>query len=170
MKRCYQHSSMKSAIIQLMRGRVIREKASMKRILAILTMSVALLFSVAAQAQDFPDWPLSATCNTSNSHCPGFEARARGEVSGVWATLPPKLRTQCLGEVKALQPSYRLLNSCLAIAMQEHLRDQHRKPPTGKVVHKTPMAKRPEPPAPPPPAPLAEPAPQAAPVAPAPPQ
>lgn len=144
---------------------MIREKASMKRILAILTMSVALLFSVAAQAQDFPDWPLSATCNTSNSHCPGFEARARGEVSGVWATLPPKLRTQCLGEVKALQPSYRLLNSCLAIAMQEHLRDQHRKPPTGKVVHKTPMAKRPEPPAPPPPpAPLAEPAPQAAPV------
>jgi hypothetical protein len=145
----------------------------MKRILAVLAISAVMPFSGAAQAQDFPEWPLRSICNTGELNCPRYEVHTRGKVSGVWASLPPEVRKQCLGEIKALQPSYRLLKSCLANAMQELLRDQHRKPPSGQVVHKTPMAKRPEPPAPvAPPAPPAEPAPQAtpAPATPAPPQ
>jgi hypothetical protein len=139
----------------------------MKKILAIMAFSVAMQLSGIAQAQDIPKWPLSATCDTSELQCPRYEVFARGKVSGVWATLPPKVRQQCLDEIKALQPSYRLLKSCLANAMQLLLRDQHRKPPSGKVVHMTPKAKRPAPPAP---APTPEPAPAPAPASPAPPQ
>ena len=139
----------------------------MKRILAVLAISAVMPFSGAAQAQDFPEWPLRSICNTGELNCPRYEVHTRGKVSGVWASLPPEVRKQCLGEIKALQPSYRLLKSCLANAMQELLRDQHRKPPSGQVVHKTPAAKTPAPPEPAPatPAPVTP-----APVTPAPPQ
>jgi len=137
----------------------------MKRTLALLAISTAMSFSSATQAVEFPGWSYNQTCNAGDTICVRFEQRARGEISGTWRTLPTKQQADCIAETEKVVPSYRLLQTCLANAMQELLRDQHRKPPVGKVVHKTPMAKRPEPPAP---APTPEPAPAApAPTAPA---
>lgn len=141
------------------------KKIPVPKIIAVIAFSAAASLASAAHAQEFPSWPLSATCDTAELHCPRYEVHARGKVSGVWPSLPPKVRTQCLSEIRALQPSYRLLHNCLANAMQELLKNQARNPPTGKVVHLTPKAK---PKAPPPPA--AEPAPRTAPASPAVPQ
>jgi hypothetical protein len=141
----------------------------MKKILAVLAISALMPFSGAAQAQDFPGWSLSKTCKTGDSSCVRFETFARGQISGTWKTLPPKQRAACIAETEEIGKSYRLLQGCLAIAMQELLRDQHRKPPSGEVVQLTPAAKTPEPPAPtpaPPPAPETP----ATPATPAPPQ
>ena len=113
----------------------------MRNFLTVVIFATAVFVWHPAQAQEFPSWPLSATCNTADLHCPRFEQRARGEISGVWNTLPPKVRESCLSEVKALEPSYRLLSDCLAIAMQESLKNQQRSPQGGEVVHDTPAAK-----------------------------
>lgn len=113
----------------------------MKIFLTAAIFVVAGLVSRPAQAQEFPNWPLSATCDNADLQCPRFEQRARGEASGVWNTLPPKVRENCLNEVEALEPSYRLLSDCLALAMQESLKNQQRNPEGGDVVHDTPAAK-----------------------------
>jgi hypothetical protein len=134
----------------------------MKRILAVLAISALMPFPGDAQAQDFPGWSLSKTCKTGDSSCVRFETFARGQISGTWKTLPPKVRAACVAETGGVEKSYRLLQGCLANVMQELLRDQHRKPPSGQVVHKTPAAKTPAPPEPAPTAP--------APATPAPPQ
>ncbi len=99
----------------------------MKRLLTIVAISVVVPLSGIAQTEEFPAWSNSQVCNTGELHCPRYEAHARGKASGVWATLPPEVRKQCLDEIRALQPSYRLLNNCLSNAMQELLRGQHRR-------------------------------------------
>jgi hypothetical protein len=132
----------------------------MKKTFAIIAFSAVIPFSGIAQAEVFPDWRNHQMCNAGDSICVRYEQFARGQISGTWRTLPQKHQAACIAEAEKIGKSYRLLQGCLAIAMQEHLRDQHRNPPTGDVVHKTPMAKRPEPPAPEPapaPAPAAEP-------------
>ena len=113
----------------------------MRNILTVAILAAAAIASRPVQAQDFPNWPLSAICNTADVHCPRFEQRARGQVSGVWNTLSPKVRENCLDEMKALEPSYRLLGDCLALAKQESLKNQQRHPEGGEVVHDTPAAK-----------------------------
>ncbi len=119
----------------------------MKRILAVLAISAVMPFSGAAQAQDFPGWSLSKTCKSGDSSCVRFETFARGQISGTWKTLPPKVRAACVAETGGVEKSYRLLQGCLSNAMQELLRDQHRKPESGQVVHLTPAAKTPQEPA-----------------------
>jgi hypothetical protein len=99
----------------------------MKRLLTIVAISAVVPFFGTAQAEEFPAWSYSQVCNTSELHCPRYEAHARGKVSGVWPTLPPEVRKQCLDEIRALQPSYRLLHNCLANAMQELLKGQNRR-------------------------------------------
>ncbi len=123
----------------------------MKRILAVLAISTVMPFSGAAQAQDFPGWSLSKTCRPGDSSCVRFETFARGQISGTWKTLPPKVRAACVAETGGVEKSYRLLQGCQSNAMQELLRDQHRKPESGQVVHLTPAAKTPEPATPAPP-------------------
>ena len=120
----------------------------MKKILAVLAISAVMPFSGAAQAQDFPGWSLTQTCMSGESSCARYEQFARGQISGTWKTLPPKQRVDCIAETEKIGKSYRLLQGCLAIAMQELLRDQHRKLPSGEVVQLTPAAKTPAPPAP----------------------
>ena len=113
----------------------------MRNILTIASLTAAAIFAGPALANDFPNWPLSATCNTADLQCPRFEQRARGEISGVWPTLPPEARSKCLDEVKALEPSYRLLQGCLTLAMQDLLTNQQRHSEGGDVMHDTPKAK-----------------------------
>lgn len=137
----------------------------MRSLFLAALLATTALAARPAQAVEFPDWPLNATCNTADSQCPRFELRARGEVSGVWRTLPPDVQNKCVDEVKALEPSYRLLGDCLALEMQELLKNQQRKEENGEVVHDTPPAKvaveqtAPEP-QPEPQAPQVQPAPQ----------
>lgn len=131
----------------------------MKKILAAMAFSLVIPFSSVVKANDFPNWPVSATCKSGDSSCARFETLVRGEVSGVWNTLPPKARAACVSETESVERSYRLLQSCLANAMQEILKDQQRSPEGGEVVQLTPMAKRPEP------EPAPEPAEPAAPAA-----
>ena len=57
-----------------------------------------------------------------------FEQFARGQISGTWKTLPPDARASCIAETQKVEKSYRLLQNCLANAMQELLRNQHDKP------------------------------------------
>lgn len=129
----------------------------MKYVFVASLLAAAALLPRVAQALDFPDWPLNATCDTTDLQCPRFEQRARGEVSGVWRTLPPQVQEKCLSEVKTLEPSYRLLGDCLALEMQELLKNQQRRADNGEVVYDTPKAKvaveqvapQPEPQAPP---------------------
>lgn len=139
----------------------------MKRLFAVIALSAVMPLAGAAQAQSFPDWPLRQTCKSGDNSCARFEQSTRGQISGVWKTLPPKQRANCVAETQKIEKSYRLLQNCLANAMKELLRDQHRKPPSGKVVHMTPKAKIPAPPPPPPP-PAPEPAPPPPPPAPEP--
>ncbi len=137
----------------------------MRYLLLATLLAVAASFAGPAQAEKFPSWPLNATCDTADWQCPQFELRARGKVSGVWNTLPPDVQRKCIDEVKTLEPSYRLLGECLALEMQELLKNQQRKADDGEVVHDTPKAKvaveqvAPEP-QPEPQAPQAQPAPQ----------
>jgi len=102
------------------------EEHVMKKIIATLVLSAAIPFSGAALAQDLPSWPLSAACSAGDTTCPRFEQRTRGEVSGVWATLPPQIRSSCVSETAAVEKSYRLLYDCLANKMQEHIKGQAR--------------------------------------------
>ncbi len=137
----------------------------MKKILAVMALSTVIPFSGAAQANDFPNWPVSATCKSGDSSCVPFEVFARGQISGTWNTLPPKARTACVSKTVSVEKSYRLLQSCLTNAMQELLRGQQRNPEGGQVVQLTPMAKTPPPPAPPAAAAPEAPAPTTAPEA-----
>ena len=132
----------------------------MKKILAIMALSAFVPLSTPAQAQDFPNWPLSQTCKSGDSSCARFEQFARGQISGTWNTLPPKARAACVAEAGGVEKSYRLLQFCLANAMQELMKGQQRNPEGGKVVQLTPMAKTPAPaPEPAPAAPAAAPEP-----------
>ncbi len=140
----------------------------MKRILAVLAISTVMPFSGIAQAQEFPSWPLTQTCMSGDSSCGRFEQFARGQISGTWTTLPPKVRASCVTQTESVEKSYRLLQSCLANAMQVLLKNQQRKADDGKVVHLTPKAKMKAPPPAPAPAPVAEPAPVEQPAAAAP--
>ena len=98
----------------------------MNKIVAALAFSIATSFAVSVHAEDFPDWSLREVCSSGDDTCPRFEQRARGEISGVWSTLPPLAREGCVAETKAVGKSYRLLSSCLANAMQQLLTNQQR--------------------------------------------
>lgn len=98
----------------------------MKKMIAILAFCAAIPLSGAAFAQDLPSWPLSAACSAGDDACPRFEQRSRGQVSGVWATLPPDVRSACISETEAVEKSYRLLYDCLANKMQQHITGQAR--------------------------------------------
>jgi hypothetical protein len=76
--------------------------------------------------------------------CPRFEIHARGIVSGIWDTLPPAARVTCVAETEKVEKSYRLLQECLSLSMQELLKNQQRKESTGGVVQLTPEAKIPQ--------------------------
>ena len=113
----------------------------MKYLFLATLLAVAASFAGPAQAVTFPNWPVSAACDTADWQCPQFERRARGKVSGVWRTLPPEVQKKCIDEVKTLEPSYRLLSDCLALEMQELLKNQQRRADNGEVIHDTPKAK-----------------------------
>lgn len=98
----------------------------MKKMIATLAFCAVIPFSGAAFAQDLPAWPLSAACSAGDDACPRFEQRSRGQVSGVWATLPPDVRSACISETETVEKSYRLLYDCLANKMQEHIKGQAR--------------------------------------------
>lgn len=98
----------------------------MKKFIATLALCAAIPFSGAAYAQDLPGWSLSAACSAGDDACPRFEQRSRGEVSGIWATLPPDVRAACVSETEAVEKSYRLLYDCLANKMQDLITGQAR--------------------------------------------
>ena len=120
----------------------------MTKILAVIAFSASVALAGAAQAQGFPNWPLSQTCKSGDSSCERFETFARGQISGTWKTLPPGARAICVAETEKIEKSYRLLQDCLANVMQTLLANQHRKAPSGDVVQLTPKAKTPVPAAP----------------------
>jgi hypothetical protein len=113
----------------------------MRKILAVITFSAATALAGAAQAKDFPNWPLSLTCKSGDDSCARFEIFARGQISGTWKTLPPGARALCLSETQKFEKSYRLLQDCLSNAMHELLKNQQRKSADGEIVQLTPKAK-----------------------------
>lgn len=120
----------------------------MKKIIATLVLSAAIPFAGAALAQELPGWPTNSGCSAGDNACPAFESEYRGQVSGVWNTLPPDVRSTCVSETAAFEKSYRLLYDCLANKMQENMKGQARGPEGGQVVNMTPPANIPEPKAP----------------------
>ena len=88
----------------------------MRKIIVLAGLSIALPFAAAA-AQDLPKWPTAAACSPGDDACPAFESEYRGQVSGVWNTLPPDIRGKCLEDTARIEPSYRLLYDCLANEM-----------------------------------------------------
>lgn len=96
----------------------------MKKFILILAFSASVPLSGAALAQELPGWSTKAGCSAGDDACPFFEADARGKVSGVWSTLPPKIRAECVSETETVGKSYRLLFDCLANKMQVHMRGQ----------------------------------------------
>jgi hypothetical protein len=119
-----------------------------KRILVILAFSAALPFASDARAQDFPKWPLEAACSAGDDTCRPFEAEARGETAGIWPTLPPDVRAQCVSETED-DKSYRELYGCLVIQMGKRLtrawqRPEDRDEGPVEPVNLTPAAKTPE--------------------------
>lgn len=98
----------------------------MKKMIATLALCATMPLAGTALAQEMPSWPLNAACSAGDDACPRFEQRTRGQVSGVWATLPPKVRSTCVSETEAIEKSYRLLYDCLANKMQEHIKGQAR--------------------------------------------
>jgi len=99
-------------------------KLPVAKIFAVIAFSAAAALAGTAQAQDFPSWPLSQICKSGDKSCARFEQFARGQISGTWRTLPPKQRQACIAETQSLDKSYRLLQGCLANAMQELLKYQ----------------------------------------------
>lgn len=93
----------------------------MKKLLAVMAFALAVPVSGGAQAQDFPSWSLRAMCK-GDVTCPRFEQHARGQISGVWSTLPPDARSSCMAETEKVDKSYRLLMDCLANEMQRRVR------------------------------------------------
>ncbi|MDH3579032.1 MAG: hypothetical protein OEM91_00200 [Hyphomicrobiales bacterium] len=93
----------------------------MKKLLAAIVFALALPGAGDALAQDFPSWSLSAICKDDFS-CPRFEQHARGQISGIWPTLPPDARSTCMAETEKVEQSYRLLMDCLANEMQRRVR------------------------------------------------
>lgn len=89
----------------------------MKKLVAIVGFVIILPLSGAAFAQDLPGWGVNASCSAGDDFCVRFEQRARGEVSGVWDTVPPGVRSACISETGAIEKSYRLLQDCLANKM-----------------------------------------------------
>ncbi len=99
-------------------------KLPVAKIFAVIAFSAAAALAGTAQAQDFPSWPLSQICKSGDNSCARFEQFARGQISGTWRTLPSKQRQACIAETQSLDKSYRLLQGCLANAMQELLKYQ----------------------------------------------
>ncbi len=99
-------------------------KLPVAKIFSVITFSAAAALAGTAQAQDFPSWPLSQICKSGDKSCARFEQFARGQISGTWRTLPSKQRQACIAETQSLDKSYRLLQGCLANAMQELLKYQ----------------------------------------------
>lgn len=93
----------------------------MKSFSAALAASAALIFAGHAQAQDFPNLSIKQACK-DDVICWRFEQHARGQVSGIWPTLPPDVRSTCLGEIGQVDQSYRLLMGCLTNEMQQRVR------------------------------------------------
>lgn len=83
-----------------------------------IILALAFCYAAPAQAQEFPSWPASATCASAEVNCAMYERHARGQTSGVWTSLPPDIREQCIRETEEIQPSYRILYDCLATEMQ----------------------------------------------------
>jgi len=93
----------------------------MKKFFAVLTASAVLAFAGNAMAQDFPNLSIKRICK-GDVTCPRFEQHVRGQVSGIWPTLPPDVRSTCLGEIERVSKSYRLLMNCLSNEMQQRVR------------------------------------------------
>ncbi len=97
----------------------------MKKFIAIVAFSATLPFAGSAMAQEFPSWSIAQACE-GDLTCTRFELFARGEISGHWSTLPPKLLENCTDETAKVDKSYRLLQNCLVNAMEELLKIQQR--------------------------------------------
>lgn len=92
----------------------------MKKLLAVLAFTLVAPYSGDALAQVFPDWSLRTICK-GDITCPRFEQHARGQISGVWPTLPPDARSKCMAETEKVEASYRLLMDCMANEMQRRV-------------------------------------------------
>ncbi len=90
--------------------------------MTLLALAIAMPVAGDASAQELPGWSLSQTCKAGDDSCRRFELKARGEVSGVWETLPPDARSTCLAQTEKVEKSYRLLIHCLANEMQRRVR------------------------------------------------
>jgi hypothetical protein len=112
-----------------------------KKILTLLAVGATVAFCGTALAQDFPGWRLKDACSAGDDACPRFEQFARGQVSGIWETLPPEARAACVAETEKVEKSYRLLYDCLANEMRQMMAGQVNKADDGKVVQLTPPAK-----------------------------
>lgn len=125
------------------------EPKPVKRIpFIILAFLMAMPLASGALAQDFPKWSLDAACNAGDDTCRPFEAEARGKISGIWPTLPPNARSQCVSETED-DKSYRELYGCLVMHMGKRLTRSWQRPEDrdeGPVepVNLTPAAKTPE--------------------------
>lgn len=120
----------------------------MRKIIALAALSIALSTGAAAAATaPLPDWPANAACSPGDDACPAFESEYKGRVSGIWRTLPPKVRGECVSSTETFMKSYRLLYDCLASEMHTLLKNQQLNPDHGEVVNLTPPARTQEPPA-----------------------
>ncbi len=93
----------------------------MRKLLAVMAFALVAPYSGSALAQDFPNWSLRTICKGEIT-CPRFEQHARGQISGIWPTLPPDARSTCLAETEKVEKSYRLLMDCLTNEMQRRVR------------------------------------------------
>ena len=93
----------------------------MKKLLPVLAFAAAISLAGGAMAQNRPNWNIAKTC-AGDITCPRFEQLARGQVSGVWDTLPPDARSTCIADTEKVEQSYRLLLDCLANEMQRRVR------------------------------------------------
>ena len=98
----------------------------MRKLLALCALAIAVPAGNSASAQVFPSWKLNKVCKAGDSGCIRFEQHARGQISGIWPTLPPDARSTCLAETEKVQRSYRQLMDCLALEMQRRARAAQR--------------------------------------------
>lgn len=96
----------------------------MKKFIAIAAFAAVVPFSGLAAAQDVPGWPTAGACSKGDDACPAFESEYKGQVTGVWNTLPPDVRSACVSETEQIEKSYRLLYDCLANKMLERMKKQ----------------------------------------------
>lgn len=121
----------------------------MRIIPVILAFFMAMPAASGALAGEFPKWPLDAACDAGDDTCRPFEAKARNETAGIWTTLPPDARAQCVRETEEIARSYRLLYGCLVDEMRQRVGRDRQRPGDGdegpvEPVNMTPEAKTPE--------------------------